>query len=144
MPRQGWQQFDVPSGSVRVLRGPGPPSERWPVDHHPSSVDQATDCFCQNPPRVQAEPHARSCCFRGSGRGQEVGSSDCSPWGGSMHAKSLHEALRIARARSTLPPVAERVVRAQDVIDKATAQKKIHEEEVAEGERRLAHLHRSV
>ena len=32
------------------------------------------------------------------------------------------------------------MVRAQDVIDKATAQKKVHEGEVAEGERRLAQL----
>ena len=38
MPRRGWQQFDVPSGWVRVLRGLRPPSERWPVVHHPSSV----------------------------------------------------------------------------------------------------------
>ena len=62
----------------------------------------------------------------------------------SVHAKSLHEALRIAQSRNKLIPVAERVesckkfldrarqrvVRAQDVVDKATAQKKVHEEEV--------------
>ena len=70
----------------------------------------------------------------------------------SVHAKGLHEALRTARERSKLPPAervesckkfldrAKRVVRAQDVIDKATAQKKVHEEEVAEEERRLAQL----
>ena len=50
----------------------------------------------------------------------------------SVHAKGLHEALRIARARSTLvservesckksDSATQRVVRAQDVIEKATA-----------------------
>ena len=70
-PRRGWQQFDVSSGWVRVLRGPRPPSERascspskfrepWAfraIQAHPS-----TGCHCQIcPPRVQAEPHARGC-----------------------------------------------------------------------------------
>ena len=59
----------------------------------------------QRTPRVQAEPpHARGRCVRVSGRGQEVGSSN------SRHL--------------------QRVVRAQDVIDQATAQNKLHEEEV--------------
>ena len=66
----------------------------------------------------------------------------------SVHANCLHAALRIPRARSTLSPVAERVESCkkfldrarQRVIDKATAQKRIHEKEVAEGERRLAQL----
>ena len=68
----------------------------------------------------------------------------------SVHARGLQEALRIARNKSRLPSVAERVEsckkflervsRAQDVIDKATAQKAVHEAEETEGERRLAQL----
>ena len=68
--------------------------------------------------------------------------------------RGLQEALRIARNKSRLPPVSERVEsckkflerarqrvsRAQDVINKATAQKAVHEAEVAEGERRLPQL----
>ena len=72
----------------------------------------------------------------------------------SVHARGLQEALRIARNKSKLPSASERVElckkildrarqrvsRAQDVIDKATAQKAVHEAEVAEGERRLAQV----
>ena len=158
---------------VQILCGPRPP-ENWPrrsapLTRPPYEVSeatirevascspskfsgpwafrafQATDCFCQtSAPRVQAKPHQRLLFPRAiAALGED-----------SIHAKGLHEAPRIARARSALPPVAERVesckkfldrarqrvVRAQDVIDKATAQKKIHDEEVAEGERRLVHL----
>ena len=31
MPRKGWSHLDTPSGWYTVLRGPRPPSERWPV-----------------------------------------------------------------------------------------------------------------
>ena len=66
---------EVASCSPSKFRGP------WTfraIQAYPS-----TGCHCQKcPPRVQAEPHARGCCLRGSGRGQEVGSSNCSPWGG--------------------------------------------------------------
>ena len=30
MPRRGWQAIDVPTGWVQVLRGPRPPSQKWP------------------------------------------------------------------------------------------------------------------
>ena len=30
MPRRGWQAMDVPTGWVQVLRGPRPPSQKWP------------------------------------------------------------------------------------------------------------------
>ena len=71
-----------------------------------------------------------------------------------MHAKGLQEALRVVRSKTKVPPISERVEacktfverakkrvqRAQEVMDKALAQRIVHEEEVAEGERRLALL----
>ena len=158
MPRRGWQQLDVPSGWVRVLRGPRPPSEKWPGAHRPISVGRWRSGQSKpTPPKVASSVPQE---FKPS-RTPEVAVSEAvgevkkleaaiAALGvDSVHAKGLHEALRIARARSKLPPVVERVesckkfldrarqrvVRAQDVIDKATAQKKVHEEEVAEGER---------
>ena len=38
MPRRGWQQLDVPSGWVRVLRGPRPKSEQWPAANEKKDV----------------------------------------------------------------------------------------------------------
>ena len=109
------------------------------------------------PQGVQAEPHARGGCVRGSGEVKKLEAAIAALGGDSIHAKGFREALRIARARSKLPPVSERVepckkfldrarqrvVRAQDVIDKA-AQKNSHDEEVAEGGRRLAQLQAEV
>ena len=165
MPRRGWQQFDVPSGWVRVLRGPRPPSERWPVAHRPSSVGRGRSGHSKPtlpqvvstrsvPQEFKPSRTPEVAVSEAVGEVKKLEAAIAALGENSVHAKGLQEALRIARARSTLPPVAERVesckkfldrarqrvVRAQDVIDKATAQKKIHEEEVAEGERRLAQL----
>ena len=71
-----------------------------------------------------------------------------------IHAKSLHEALRVARNKTKLPPIQEqvescksflerarkRVLRAQAVIDRAVEQKAVCEKEVADGEVRLEAL----
>ena len=71
-----------------------------------------------------------------------------------IHAKSLHEALRVARNKTKLPPIQEqvescksflerarkRVLRAQAVIDSAIEQKAVYEKEVADGKLRLEAL----
>ena len=52
-----------------------PSNFRRPLAFRAVEAHSSKGCqFC--PPGVQAEPHARCCSFRGSGRGQEVGSSD--------------------------------------------------------------------
>ena len=127
MPRRGWKQFDVPSGWVRVLRGPRPPSERWPVAHRPSSVGHGRSGHSK--PQI---PSARSAPqeFKPSrtpevavseavGEVKKLESAIAALGEDSMHAKGLHEALRIARARSTLPPVAERVELCKKFLDRA-------------------------
>ena len=144
-------------------QGPRPPSEKWPVAHRPSSVGRwRSGQFKPTPPKVAGvSPQEFKPCrtpevavSEAVGEVKKLEAVIAALGPDSAHAKGLHEALRIARARSKLPPVAERVVsckkfldrarqrvvRAQDVIDKATAQKKVHEEEVVEGERRLAQL----
>ena len=145
-----------------MIRGPRP-SEKWPVAHRPSSVGRWRSG--QSKPTPQKFTGVVPQEFKPSrtpevavseavGEVKKLAAAIAALGPDSVHAKGLHEALRIARARSKLPPVAERVesckkyldrarqrvVRAQDVIDKATAQKKLHEEEVVEGERRLAQL----
>ena len=140
MPRRGWQQSDR---WVRVLRGPRLPSEKWPVAHRPSSVGRWRSGQSKPTPQKFAgvvpqefkpsTPEVAVSEAVGEVKKLEAAIAALGP--GSVHAKGLHEALRIARARSKLPPVAERVesckkfldrarqrvVRAQDVIDKATA-----------------------
>ena len=78
--------------------------------------------------------------------------------GDNVHAKDLQEAFRVARSKTKVPPISERVEacktfvekakkrvqRAQEVMDKALAQRIVHEEEVAEVERRLALLQAEV
>ena len=79
--------------------------------------------------------------------------------GDNVHAKGLQEALRVARSKTKVLPISERVEacklfverakkwsseRAQEVMDKAHAWRIVHEEEVAEGERRLALLQAEV
>ena len=162
MPRRGWQQMDVPTGWVRVIRGPRPPSEKWPAAR-PVSVGRwrSGQQSKPSPPKSASRPQE----FEPS-RTPEVAVADAigevkkleaaiaALGADSVHARGLQEALRIARNESRLPSVSERVEsckkflerarqrvsRAQDVIDKATAQKAVHEAEVAEGERRLAQL----
>ena len=48
MPRRGWQQLDVPSGWVRVLRGPRPKSEQWPNAREKKEVTQHTNRWRHN------------------------------------------------------------------------------------------------
>ena len=36
MVRKGWTAMDVPSGWVQILRGPRPPSQRWPQSQKPA------------------------------------------------------------------------------------------------------------
>ena len=95
----------------------------------------------QSPPcplfqRLQPHRHARGCCLGGGGRDLEVGSSDQGqPAPGPGNPQSFLETFGVD---SVFPDdrARQRVMRAQDVIDKAIAQKKLFEEEVAKGERR--------
>ena len=75
MPRRGWQHQDGSAYSgVRGHHQRGGQlltvQVQWAVGVQgiPSQISS---------PGVEAEPQARGCCLRGSGRGQEVGSSDC-------------------------------------------------------------------
>ena len=43
MVRRGWRPVETPQGWFNVIRGPRPPSERWPMaqgNRQPSKVDQ--------------------------------------------------------------------------------------------------------
>ena len=142
-----------------MLRSPRPPSERWPVVHRPSSMGRGRSGHSKlTPPQVvsarsvpqEFEPsHTPEVAVSETvGEVKKLAAAIAALGENSVHAKGLQVVLQIARARSTLPPVAvrvesckkfldrarQRVVRAQDVIDKATAQKKLHEEEVAGSE----------
>ena len=129
MPRKGWNQLDVPSGWVRIIRGPRPRSVQWPRADAPQRPHQRG----QRQGSLKEVQHSRQCVQTGSGvvpshlpsRSPEVKQLN-------IHAKSLH-ALRVARNKTKLPPIQEqvescksflqrarkRVLRAQAVINRA-------------------------
>ena len=56
MPRRGWQQLDVPSGWVRVLKGPRPKSEQWPLANEKNEVSQHTNKWRREKSNPTAQP----------------------------------------------------------------------------------------
>ena len=140
MPRRGWQSLDVPSGWVQVLRGPRPPlvkwlaregfrapSGRWRQPKEKSSTSASS-----------GQPCSRSGLRRRSVRGEEI---RC--WGRRTHThQPVVEALRVARAKTTVLPLQERIKscttfieRARQRVARAKAvieQKEIHVKEVSE------------
>ena len=143
MPRKGWSQLDVPSGWVQIIRGPRPRSVQWP--RAPAQRPHLRRMFSN----LVSQRRFRSgaCTFtqpftRDSRRG------------GSRRSEAVHEALRVARNKTKLPPIQEqvescksfierartRVLRAKAVTDRAIEQKAVCEKEVADGELRLEAL----
>ena len=161
MPRRGWSAMDVPNGWVQIIRGPRPKSVQWPK------------ASAQRPQRSPAQ-QTRQSVLTGSGvasvpslsRSPEIVAVEAAAevkqleaaigvlGENNVHAKSLHEALRVARNKTKLPPIQDqvescksflerarkRVLRAQAVIDRAVEQKAVYEKEVADGEVRLEAL----
>ena len=71
-----------------LIRGPRPPSEKWPAAR-PVSVgrwrsgqqSQPSPPKSASTPGVRAQPHSRGCSRRCHRRGEEVGSGNRSAWG---------------------------------------------------------------
>ena len=157
--------MDVSSGWVQILRGPRPRSVRWPraTAQRPQRQGSPKDVqqFCQS---VQtgsgvALVHSLSrspetVAVEAAAEVKQLEAAIGVLGENNIHAKSLHEALRVARNKMKLPPIQEqvefcksflerarkRVLRAQAVIDSATEQKAVYEKEVADGELRLEAL----
>ena len=93
MPRRGWQQLDVPSGWVRVLRGPRPKSEQWPARERKegghastrtggvarSPVPSAQPDFVEDASSSATEPCARGRRSRSHRGGSQVASRSVGP-----------------------------------------------------------------
>ena len=172
MPRRGWSQLDVPSGWVQIIRGPRPRSVQWPRAPAPQRPQQRGQR--QGSPKEVQQP--RQSVQTGSGvvpsgvvpsllpshspetvaveAAAEVKQLETAIGvlgENNIHAKSVHEALRVTRNKTKLPPIQEqvescknflerarkRVLRAQAVNDRAIEQKAVHESEVANRELRL-------
>ena len=152
------------SGWVQVLRGPRPPSEKWPSAKDAHRVHQSGRWRQPKPDKVhplQSPPPLRqpsnppeAAAAIASAEVQRLETAISALGETSPHAKPLVEALRIARAKSAVPPLQQRiqsrklyierakqrVVRAEAVITRAVEQKAIYDGEVAEGEERLQQL----
>ena len=163
MPRRGWQSLDVPSGWVQVLRGPRPPSAKWPPAREGS---RAPSGRWRQPKEKSSSPQFTPPPLRQASRSPEVVAADAVAEVKRLenaiqvlgetnpHAQPLVEALRVARAKTTVPPLQERiqscktflerarrrVARAESVIARAIEQKEIYVKEVSEGESRLQTL----
>ena len=150
MPRRRWQSLDVPSGWVQVLRGPRPPSVKSPA-REGSRAPSGRWCLQSTPPPLRQDSRSPEVVAvdavaevkRLENAIQVLGETN-------LHAQPSVEALRIARAKTTVLPLQERiqscktflerVARAKGVIARAIEQKEICVKEVSEGESRLQTL----
>ena len=167
MVRRGWQQLDVPTGWVQILRGPQPKAEKWPaasaeVQGSPSrrvpkrqsgspQLSRGQPVYTQPPLRQVSKPPEKVAA-------DAVGEIErlqaaIAALGDSTLVKPLQEALRVAQTRASVPihervdscklfleRAKKRVQRAQEVIDRVWEHKVLYEAEVVEGEERLAKL----
>ena len=128
-------------------------SVQFPLAFRGAIEVQPSEIFQRIPASVPAQPCSRGCCRRCHRRGEEVGNGNRSPWGRTASAQAkkhykltgagagCHQSSeRVESCKKFFDRARQWVSRAQDVIDKATAQKRVHEAEVAEVERRLAQL----
>ena len=152
MPRRGWQSLDVSAGWVQVLRGPRPPSMKWP----PARVgSRAPSRRWRQPKEKSSPPQSTPPPLRQVSRAPEVVAADAVAEVKRLenaiqvlgetnpHAQPLVEALTVARAKTTktfVERARQRVARAEAVIARAIEQKEIHVKEVSEGESRLQTL----
>ena len=153
--------MDVPNGWVQIIRGPRPRSVRWPraPARRPqrSPVQQSRQPVQTGSGVAPAHSLSRSpetVAVEAAAEVKQLEAAIGVLGENNVHAKSLHEALRVARNKTKLPPIQEqvescksfldrarkRVLRAQAVIDRAVEQKAVYEKEVADGEVRLEAL----
>ena len=122
--------MDVPAGWVRVIRGPRPPSKPTP----PMSATRAPQEFEPSVPVADA-----------IGEVKKVEAA-IAAGADSFHAQGLQEALRIARNKSRLPSVSERVESCKKFLERRTSstrpppRKQFTRQRLPRGERRLAQL----
>ena len=166
IPRRGWQELDVPSGWVRVLRGPRPKSEQWPAANakkpaslpknrwrREQSIPTQPGLWKLPPPRPPSRaPEVVAAEATEEVRRLEAAVSALGE--GNAHSKPLLKALEVARARSHIEPVDKRIDscksflerarkragRLEAVIARATTEKDVCLQEIVESERRLGQL----
>ena len=73
MPRRGWQAIEVPSGWYEVIRGPRPPSQKWPWASPHQSAQSRQPLFGSGPPVCQGGRWGQR---RGIGRVGQSGQPD--------------------------------------------------------------------
>ena len=115
MPRRGWQQMDVPTGWVRVIRG---------AEATIGEVASCPPCFCR-PLAFRAAVKALSFASREVAVADAIGevkmleAAIAALGADSVHARGLQEALRIARNKSRLLTVSERVESCKKFLERA-------------------------
>ena len=97
VPRRGWQQLDVPSRWVRVLRGLRPNSEQRPSAHE----------------KKEASLHSRS------HRGSELGGRSVGPQRGKRPFEASAEGFGSCRARSQIASVDKRIESCKSFFERA-------------------------
>ena len=157
MVQRGWQQLDVPTGWVQILRGPRPKAEKWPaasanVQGSPNSgggrwrrvpqsggVPQPADSRRLNPDEALAAARAR--VSRLEAALEVLGELD------STEARTLREALNQARRSAQEQPISTQIKDIEQFIARSTnrlqvlAKKRSEEEQLLDNATaRLARL----
>ena len=157
MVRRGWRAVETPPGWFNVIRGPQPPSERWPMaqgNRQPSKVDQvgrgrwghqgggASRTQSSQPERVRTSPEATIAAAR-----QRV-----AHLGGALAAfgdatgpevTMLQNSLKVAKKAAQEPPMEVQLSLCESFVSRAQKRLVAHDDarellakELDEGERR--------
>ena len=97
------------AGWVQVLRGPRPPSEKWPSAKDACRVHQSGNTPQSPPPARQPSNPPEAAAANASAEVQWLETAISAVGETSPHAKPLMEAMRIARAKSAVPPLQQRI-----------------------------------
>ena len=173
MGRRGWQAIEVPQGWFNVIRGPRPPSVRWPQaqsSHRPVKVVRNASVtpaqVSVGRPRVQHDPVRKSgpvptpeeVIQRARRRATQLESAMQLLDAGDPALVPLQEALKRAKAQASAPPLVDRVSasemyvarkkkrleEAEQEILEAIKRRDVLKAEVVAGEERLAGLKAEV
>ena len=150
MGRRGWQAIEVPQGWFNVIRGPRPPSVRWPQaqsSHRPVKVVRNASVtpaqVSVGRPRVQHDPVRKSGpvptpeeVMERARRATQLESATQSLDAGDPALVPLQEALKKAKAQASAQPLADRVSASEMYVARKKKRLEEAEQEILEAIKR--------
>ena len=139
MPRNGWTTMQVPDGWLQVIRGPRPPSVKWPKARQQTPQRGRKVQPEQRPEQVRRAPfdpdtimaNARVRVTKLEAAMQSVGESDPT-------YPSLLEALKTARSQAQVKPVQDRIAGTEAFLERARKRASVALQELDSAREKLA------